>query len=93
MSDHEPCAGCGCRAEETRYGIASGDLRIECEHCWWRAPNWEQWDRVMRAAREAEELRARVKELENLTADYAEQTADARRMSTKLDRIAEVMDE
>jgi len=42
---------------------------------------------------EVERLRARVKELENLTADYAEQTADARRMSTKLDRIAEVMDE
>ena len=101
MSDHERCAGCGGKGKLTSAWPDPG-MRIECSKprlCWWgpecddKGDAWEQWDRVMRAPREAEELRARVKELENLTADYAEQTADARRMSTKLDRIAEVMDE
>jgi hypothetical protein len=75
MPDHERCV-CGWPGFETSVGIA-------CEKCLWRAPSWAEWDRVMGAARELEQVRAL----------YAEQTADARRMSTKLDRIAEVMDE
>ena len=46
---------------------------------------------------EIKRLRALVTDMQaihaNLRRDYAEQTADARRMSTKLDRIGEIMDE
>ena len=46
---------------------------------------------------EIERLRTLVTDMQaihaDLRRDYAEQTADARRMSTKLDRIGEIMDE
>jgi hypothetical protein len=52
MPDHERCAGCGGEGHH-RDGPM---LLVYCKRCWWRAPNWEQWDRVMRAARERDEL-------------------------------------
>ena len=102
MSDHERCA-CGrmpTLMDVQGYALwvvrCGGPAVLSPMNCWC-GPSaitpkgaWEQWDRVMRAARELEQLRKLHNEQ---TADYAEQTADARRMSTNLDRIAEVMDE
>jgi hypothetical protein len=59
MPDHERCAGCGeetVRCKDLYHG--SGLETVRCSGCLWRAPNWEQWDRVMRAARELSELRS-----------------------------------
>ena len=87
MPDHERCAG--CRGGEAYVCWPGLSEKVQCS-CGCSAPSWEQWDRVMRAARELEQL---LKLYAELRADYAEQTADARRMSAKLDRIGEVMDE
>ncbi len=53
----------------------------------------ELQDEVIVRTDERDALALRVKELEQIEELYQEQTADARRMSTKLDRISEVMDE
>ena len=94
MSDHERCA-CGrmpTLMDVQGYALwvvrCGGPAVLSPMNCWC-GPSaitpkgaWEQWDRVMRVARELEQLQKL----------YNEQTAATRRMSTKLDQVSEVMD-
>lgn len=54
MAEHERCV-CGCQAYVSLDGTGIG-----CEKCLWRAPDWDQWDRMMGAARGETDRAARI---------------------------------
>jgi hypothetical protein len=65
MPDHERCAECESEAHQPI-------VYVYCKNrnCGWRAPSWEQWDRVMRAAREAKERSTKICNQEKWNAQH-----------------------
>ena len=70
MPDHERCAGCGANGRpDTSPGVAGPYIACMFGRCWMGPiaesvdDAWEQWDCVMRAARETRERESRLPDL------------------------------